>query len=444
MKILMMTNTYTPLVGGLEQSIQSFSDEFRKMGHDVLIVAPTFEGQPKREHDVVRVPSIKKVNKTQFSVHLPVPGFLEELIRKFPADIVHSHHPFLMGDLALRLSRQCRIPIVFTHHIMFEQYAHYLPIQNETTKRFVVEIATGYANLVDQVIAPSESVREALLSYGVTNPITVVPTGIDLNRFKDGDGKSFRKRHKIPANAFVIGHVARLAAEKNLDFLVKGLLTFFSKAANVYILLVGDGPSREAVIQEFTQAGFKNRLCLTGFLKGQDLIDAYFAMDVFGFASLSETQGMALLEAMAAGVPVVAVDAPGVREVVNDRLNGRLMKTCDQGEFVEALLWCLKCPSEKWRKIKQEAKKTARSFSIRVCAKRMLKIYDDLRIKEFVSSESKDNPWYGLVERLKIEWGIFKNLVEASEAAIFERPAYKRKRRLSRKHAIHTQRIKSE
>jgi 1,2-diacylglycerol 3-alpha-glucosyltransferase len=171
MRILMMTNTYFPMVGGLEQSVHSFSEEFKSLGHEVLIVTPAFEGAPTEEPGVIRIPAIQKFRGTIFSVNFPVSGLLTRLMKEFVPDIVHSHCPFFMGDFALRLSRQHAIPLVFTYHTMFEQYVHDWPVHNEGVKRFMVKLAAGYSNLVDQVICPSESVRDILLKRKVKTPM---------------------------------------------------------------------------------------------------------------------------------------------------------------------------------------------------------------------------------------------------------------------------------
>lgn len=420
MKILMMSNTYFPVVGGIENSIRFFSEEFRRLGHEVMIAAPSCEGEANDEKYVIRLPAIKKFYHTEFSVNVPVPGLIPKLIKTFYPDIVHSHHPFFLGDVALRLSRQYHIPLVFTYHIMFEKYVHYLPVHNEKAKRFVIELAAGYSNLAHQVIAPSASVRDLLIKRGVTTPIEVIPTGINLELFCKGDGNKFRIRNGIPSDAFVIGHVGRLAQEKNMEFLVRSLVALLKTTPTAHVLMAGHGPSETMIEDLFRKAGLQARLHLKGFLYNQDLIDAYWAMDVFAFASLSETQGMVLVEAMAAGVPVVAVDATGVREVVKDYSNGRLVAQPDEHLFVEALQWSLNCPSRIWQKIKQQAGKTARQYSIQTCAKRMVDIYQHVQAKELTHSETESS-WHMLRERMKAEWDIFKNLLEASEAAVFEK-----------------------
>ncbi|MDD5409345.1 MAG: glycosyltransferase, partial [Candidatus Omnitrophica bacterium] len=255
MRILMMTNTYFPIVGGLEQSIYSFSEEFKSLGHEVLIVTPAFGGAPAEEPGVIRIPAIQKFSGTVFSVNFPVSGLLTRLMKEFMPDMVHSHCPFFMGDFALRLSRQHAIPLVFTYHTMFEQYMHDWPVQNEGVKRFIVKLAAGYANLVDQVIVPSESVKEILLKRGVKTPMEVISTGVDLERFAKGDGKAFRQENQIPPDALVVGHAGRLAPEKNLEFLTNCMVELLKKEPRAHALIVGLGPSEQMIKNTFAQAG---------------------------------------------------------------------------------------------------------------------------------------------------------------------------------------------
>ncbi|MBF0479151.1 MAG: glycosyltransferase [Candidatus Omnitrophica bacterium] len=414
----MMTNSFTPMVGGIEQSIQSFTDRFEKLGHQVIIVAPEAEGAPPDEEGVVRIRAIQNFNHSNFSMALPMSGLLPELMKQYQPDIVHSHHPFWMGDIALRLCRQNHIPLVFTYHTMFEHHMHYLPVQNEGMRRFVIELTAGYANLADQVIAPSQSVQDLLVERGVLSPITVVPTGIDLKKFANGQGSVIRKRWGIPLNSKVVGFVGRLAIEKNLEFLSQCTTEYLKKNPSAYVMLVGNGPLEEDIKKIFHEAGVGERMRLLGPLQGQDLVDAYHAMDVFAFASLSETQGIVLLEAMAASVPVVALDATGVREVVKDQDNGRLIFHQDQGDFVEALQGCVNQPYEEYLRMKQQARISVQEFSIEVCAPKMLRVYEEVLKKEIILSEEKDTAWHALANRLKVEWEMFKNMMKATGMAM--------------------------
>jgi len=415
-----MTNTYFPMVGGLEQSVHSFSEEFKILGHEVLIVTPAFGGAPVEEPGVIRIDAIQKFKGTVFSVNFPVSGLLTRLMKEFVPDIVHSHCPFFMGDFALRLSRQHAIPLVFTYHTMFEQYVHDWPVQNEGVKRFMVKLAAGYSNLADQVIVPSESVRDILLKRGVKTPMEVVPTGIDAQRFSKGEGMAFRRQNQIPLDALVVGHAGRLAPEKNLEFLTNCLVELLKKDPRVHALIVGLGPSEKMIKDAFARAGLEKRLHLTGVLHYQHLVDAYFAMDVFAFASLSETQGIVLIEAMAAGVPVVALDAPGAREVVVDYHNGRLLNEMDQQSFVDALIWALSRTPEESQTIKQIVRMTVQKYPINAVAKHMLEVYEKIRSRKSISLGKKNSSRYLFQWRMKAEWDIYSNYIKSAATSVFE------------------------
>ncbi|MFH1189236.1 MAG: alpha/beta fold hydrolase [Candidatus Omnitrophota bacterium] len=416
----MMSNTYFPIVGGLEQSVYSFSEEFRRLGHEVLIVTPTFQGMPTEEPGVIRIPAFQKFSGTIFSVNFPYSRLLTKLMKEFSPDIAHSHCPFFMGDFALRLSRQHAIPLIFTYHCMFEQYVHDWPVQNEGVKRFIVKLAAGYANMVDRVIVPTESVQEILLKRGVKTTIAVVPTGVDVARFSKGDGKGFRRQNQIPLEAKVIGHAGRLAPEKNLDFLINCMIEALKKDPGAHALIVGKGPAENMIQGAFKEAGLEDRLHLAGVLHYQQLVDAYFAMDLFAFASLSETQGIVLIEAMAAGIPVVALDAPGARDVVEDRKNGRLLNEMDQQSYSEALLSVLHSSPEESKIMKQAARATAQKYTIDISAKHMLEIYEEARSRKAISVGKKNSSQFLFLWRMKAELDIFRNYFGSIGKSIFE------------------------
>ena len=418
MNILKMTNTYKPLVGGLEKSVSSFAKEFREMGHRVVIVAPEYPDMVPEE-DVIRVPAMQHFNGTDFSVQLPIQGTLTEALGDFVPNIVHSHHPFLIGDTALRIASKFNVPLVFTHHSLYEENVHYMPGNEEALKRFVIELSTGYANLADHVFAPSESVMVLVKARGVLTPIDVVPTGIYTEQFTRGSGKTFRKKNSIPVDAFVVGHVGRLAPEKNLEFLTRAVAQFLKKNLKAHFLIGGTGTSEESIKEIMAKEGVSDRLHLVGMLKGKDLVSAYHAMDVFVFASLSETQGLVVTEAMAAGIPVVAVDAPGAREVVKDQVNGRLLAQENIEDFVLALEWIKKQSVSRIKKIKKACKETAQEFTMKKCALRAMNIYVALTAYQgFARRKHEDNFWLDAVRSIQIQWGLAKNLTLATEAFV--------------------------
>ncbi|MDH3472077.1 MAG: glycosyltransferase [Rhodospirillales bacterium] len=414
----MITNTFTPHRGGVARSIEAFTAEYRKRGHRVLVIAPEFEDMPRDELDVVRVPAIQHFNGSDFSVVLPIPGFLRSAIEDFRPDIVHSHHPFLLGATAIRVARSHLLPLVFTHHTMYEHYTHYVPGDSPAMKRFVIDLATSYANLCNQVLTPSESTATVLRARGVTTPIDVVPTGVATELWRAVDGAACRKAAGIPREAFVVGHVGRLAPEKSLTFLAEAVSRFLATCDRAHFLVVGSGDSEKDICRILGSTGLGRRLHCLGSVGHPALGDAYGAMDVFAFASKSETQGMVLTEAMAAGVPVVALDAPGVREVVRESENGRLLPMENVVEFASALSGIeAAAPAERQRLI-AGALATAGRFSIGRTAEKALAIYDRLRGTQRHQDDVHYDSWMAGLRLIEAEWNVISGLVGAASAAL--------------------------
>ena len=421
MNIVMLTNTYTPHVGGVARSVRAFSEEYRKRGHRVLVVAPTFPDMPKNEIDVVRIPAVQQFNASDFSVALPVPGLLTDALDRFQPDIVHAHHPFLLGMTAMRVARYRNLPLVFTHHTLYEQYTHYVPGDSPTLKHFVIELATRYANLSDQVFAPSESICDLLQKRGVTKPIAVISTGVKLDNFMTGNGARVCRQLHIPKEAFVIGHLGRLAPEKNLQFLAEAVAAFLKTHNRACFLVVGAGPSERTIRQVFSRQGLASRLYFTGTLEATQLADALHAMDLFAFSSKSETQGMVLTEAMAAGLPVVALDATGVREVVKDRKNGRLIREETIRAFTAGLQWITDQPTDRLLALKHSALETAELFSLPNTANKALSCYRALlhfRVPPALPTLAADKHWEDVLELIRAEWDILKSIAGAANTAL--------------------------
>ena len=421
MNIVLLTNTYTPHVGGVARSVQAFAEEYRKAGHRVLVVAPQFPDAPAAEKDVVRIPALQNFNASDFSVALPFPTGLKDTLDEFRPDIVHSQHPFLLGMTAVRIARFRRLPLVFTHHTLYEQYTHYVPGDSPVLKRFVIQLATHYANLSDQVFAPSESIRDLLVERGVTRPVLVVPTGVRVERFARGDGAAFRAARGIPPDAFVAGHLGRLAEEKNLGFLADAVAAFMARRPGARFLVVGSGPAEDAIRATFAAAGMADRLIMAGVLQGRELADALNAMDLFAFASRSETQGMVLTEAMAAGLPVVALDAPGAREVVADGRNGRLVATEDIAAFAAALEAVAGSDEAGMAELIQGARATAEAYSMERSAETALACYERLKPEHPGSSADEEKGWEQVMARIRTEWDIVRSLTRAGDDALGER-----------------------
>ncbi len=423
----MFTNTYVPLVGGATISIQRTAECLREREHDVLIVAPDYDDAPQDEDNVIRVTSLKNFNHTRFSVPLPLLHDLDEQLDAFGPQVIHAHHPFLLGDSALRQAARLNVPCAVTHHTHDLLYRQYVPDFAPWLGDYVHELAAGHANLCDAVVAPTASIREELREAGVRSPIHVIPTGLDGEAYAHGDGQAFRERHGLPGNVPVIGHVSRIAPEKNQVFLMKAIARALEKRPDTYALIVGDGEDFERVKTEAQRATTAERFVFAGVQKGQDLVDAYHAMDVFAFSSLSETQGMVLAEALAAGVPLAAIKARGSRDIIEDGINGRLVPQEDAEKLADAIAWCLDHKAALLKGIPD----TLAPYLLENTVSKNETLYFRLIESGKGNFALENSTWDKASRIIQEEWAIWKNRVSAIGDALIPdtRPPSERARR---------------
>lgn len=408
MRIAMFTNNYLPHVGGVARSVKTLEDACRAGGHQVRIIAPEFGDEKAGTNgEVLRVAAIRNFNGSDFSIRLPVASCVHERLQEFAPDVIHSHQPLLMGDTALREAWKLKVPLVFTHHTLYERYVHYVPLDSSLLdpafRRGAIQLATEYCQRCTRVIAPSASVRHLLVERGVTSPIDVVPTGVDTAMLAAGDGSRFRGRFGIPEGARVIGHVGRLVREKNLPYLTEAVAGWLLRDAAAVFLVVGHGGELAGIHERMGAVGLGGRLFAVGRLSGRELVDAYAAMDVFAFSSQSETQGMVLAEAMAAGVAVVALDGPGVRDIVRDSCNGLLLPADETVAGFASALGRLFEDTMLHGRCKAGALATAPEYAQERCAAKVIAIYQEL-VDRSDHHAVADNAWDRVVTAVELEW----------------------------------------
>lgn len=333
------------------------------------------------EGDVIRLPSIKHFNNTDFSLPLPVAfrAVFDFQARKY--DIVHVHHPFLLGEMGLRLARRERIPLIFTYHTQYEKYTHYVPFDHGTAEKAIVNHTAAFCRLCDLVIAPTTDVRKLLEKRSVDVPIAVLPTGVELELYQKIDSKKARDRLGFSAETPILLYVGRLALEKNLEYLVSACLKVLDRHRNAHLLIVGDGQSRQELQTLAAEDGrLAQRVHFFGKIEGAQLLELYSTADLFVFASHTETQGMVIVEAMAGGTPAVCLDADGVRDIVINGENGILLPQSATSEnFAGAVSACLNSP-EKRNSLIQGANKTAKKYDMRRLAGQLHELYRMLKL----------------------------------------------------------------
>jgi glycosyltransferase involved in cell wall biosynthesis len=320
-RILMVSDVYFPRVNGVSTSIQTLRRVLADAGHASVLVAPDYPGTGP-EDGIVRVPGWRIPRDPEDRLMHPR-ALAAALAALDPAafDLVHVHTPFLAHRAGVRWARAHNLPCVETYHTLFEEYFHhYLPLLPKAWLSAAARrISRRECDGVSAVIAPSSAMQRTLEAYGVTSPIHVIPTGLNLADFAPADGSAFRARHDIPPARPVMAYVGRVAFEKNLDFLLQVTAAVRCHLPDVLLLIAGEGPARASLERNAAKRGLAGNVKFVGYLERRaELPACYCAADVFAFASKTETQGLVLLEAMALGVPVVGLAEMGTRDVLKE------------------------------------------------------------------------------------------------------------------------------
>jgi len=306
------TECYKPIVNGVVASIDALRDGLCARGVEVTTVAPHFPRFVDDERDVVRIPSLPLPTQTAYRLCLPYLN-ADDRRRVRGLDIVHAHSPFVTGWMGASYARRHRIPLVFTYHTRLDAYAHYAPFDRGTTERAMSELTRRYANWADAVVVPTQAMEIRLRELGVRAPIAVVPSAIDVERFAAGR-RSALVRARLGANddAPLALVVSRLAMEKNVELALDAL----ARAPELRLAIVGEGPHRAALEERARRLGVDGRVRFTGTLARERLPEVYASVDAFVFPSTTDTQGLVLAEALAAGLPVIAADSEASRDVL--------------------------------------------------------------------------------------------------------------------------------
>jgi glycosyltransferase involved in cell wall biosynthesis len=414
MNIVMFTNTYNPHVGGVARSVDGLARGLRTIGHQVLVVAPTFPDAKESTDEIVRMSALQDFTGSDFALPSPLSRSLTTRLDDFAPDIVHSHHPFLLGGTALRISASRNLPIIYTNHTRYDLYSHYIIQHSEIMKRLALSLTTGYCDLCDAVIAPSKSTADFLLKQNVESPITVIPTGVNTLPLGNVDTAHERKELGIPDEAFLVGHVGRLAQEKNLTYLANALVLFLKSNESAHALIVGGGIMAEPMAKIFARGNVSGRVHMTGVLTGSRLSNAYAVMDAFAFSSVSETQGLVLIEAMSAGVPVVALDAAGARDVIEQNENGFLLpEDTSPNMFAATLTRTANLNAISTQKMRENAYLTAKSYSQEKTVRRTVDLYSTT-IDQITKSQPRETGlWKNAKRNLAEQWNILGNVANA-------------------------------
>jgi 1,2-diacylglycerol 3-alpha-glucosyltransferase len=376
MRIAQFTESYRPVINGAAVAVQLLDEELSQR-HHVEVFAPRFPGH-KDDRRVRRFPSYFWPGHRDYPLALPFSPSIRTSFRKAGFDVVHTHSPFALGQTGLRWARSQWIPVVTTYHTLYVEYAHYAGIAPpELTRRYLRELSRRYCNAVDAVVVPTAPIRDVLREYGVTRPVHVIPTGLRLRAPQPPDREFPRRAFGIPEDAPLVLYAGRLAREKNLELLFGGFARVARALPEARLLICGSGPAEGEARALAAATGAGDRIVFAGFVPTDRMPAVYAAADVFAFASLTDTQGLVLTEAKAAGLPAVSVDAYGPGAVVKHGVDGFLTPN-DPEAFAEGLLTLLRNPDLAAR-MREAAVQEARRFSIEATAQAYEAVYDEVR-----------------------------------------------------------------
>ena len=404
MKIGIFTDTYNPVTSGVVTSINMVEQELKKRGHEVYVFTTSKSVQPNENQTLYMLNSIPLLIAKQYKNRIATfySREIAKQIKEIGLDIVHTQTEFSVGAFGKIISRKYDIPFIHTYHTMWEDYVHYIsPIKgrNIRLKRLARTFSRAFVRKAECVITPSNKTAKYLkYKCNVKNkPIYIIPTGIDIAPFKSSNF-SLEEKNKlkeslgIKQDEKVILFLGRVASEKSIDVLMDVMPSIFKDHPNYKFLIVGDGPSKKSLEEQAKKLNIENKVIFTGKVPWNEVPKYYNLGDVFVNASITETQGLTFIEAMAAEVPVVAKYAPNLSEFIKNHKNGILVKK--NADFKNAIVDVIENKNLKETIIKG-GNETAKEYSIEVFGDKLEMLYSEIiklhkAKKELATKEEKN------------------------------------------------------
>lgn len=393
MHIANFTNFYLPVINGVVRSIESFREALTRQGHNVFVFAQADGDYEDEAPFIFRYPSLTLPKPVDVPAVIPVSPFVEQLLPSLKLDVIHTHHPILLGQTAARWAEELSLPLVFTFHTQYREYTHYFPMPQEAIQDFLKDAVTSwlkeFMRKCQHIVIPSESMKEILTrDYGLQDRYTVIPTGINLEPYRSVDGNDLRT-HENWQDDKVMVSIGRLAQEKNWETLLTAAMKVYQTHSDLRVVLIGDGSEKETLQDLANELGIGKRVTFTGELPFEEVSTYLKAADFFGFASVTETQGLVTMEAMAAGLPVVAVDASGTRDIVDNGEQGFLVPN-DADALAASINQLMESPA-KMRRFSNKALKKAKAFDVDRLTNKLVNVYEqaiqDKKDEQYVSIE---------------------------------------------------------
>jgi len=371
MKIAMFTDSYEPQINGVVTSINNFTNELRRLGHEVHIFAPEDPKYKSKDKFVHYFNSLRFKPYPEYRIGITHSFLINSLFRKIDFDIIHVHTPFTLGLTGILIAKSKKIPLVGTFHTLISEYTKYI-VKTEKLEKMGKKTAWAFTswfyNNCDTVIVPTEKIKRLSKKNGFKRPIKVLPTGIKIKR-KSYDKKNLKKKYKFN-DRIVLLHVGRVCREKNIDFIIKSMKY---TPNNIMLIVTSDGPAKKGLKKLVKKEGLSNKVKFTGYLSEKRLDEIYGSADIFVMASETDTQGLVLLEALQHGLPLVVTKAPVISDFVKKNKVG-LVSRRNHKEFADKIIKLSK-DKRLYNQLLKNKDKTLETYDIKRCTKELLKIY---------------------------------------------------------------------
>jgi len=376
LRILLFTDSFFPQINGLVTAVDTIASEISRENEVYVVIPKNHLNEYQAKYNLISVFSIPFIFFPEYRISSFFSLKVLLLLFKKRFDIIHTHTPFSLGLMGLILGKIFKIPVIHTYHTFFEEYLHYIKLSPKTGRWLVKLVSRWYCNLCDKIIVPSQMMKKVLLGYGIKKEIRVIPTGINIKKFTNGNRLKWRKKMNIPSNVKILLYVGRIAKEKNIFFLLECFRNIRKKIDNVYLLLVGDGPLRKEVLEYLKKFNLTDYVKITGYVKPSELKHIYACADVFVFTSITETQGLVILEAISAGVPVVAVSKRGTKFILPEKkIIGISPTHLNKNEIAKEVLYYLKNLNRYNYRIKQNLRNFIKHYTIHNTTKNLMDVY---------------------------------------------------------------------
>jgi glycosyltransferase involved in cell wall biosynthesis len=374
MRIGMMADAYKPYISGVTNVIDLSKRYLESQGHEVFVFTFGDENYQDDEKNIIRSPGLA-VPESEFHFNIRYNRHTRNLLRSM--DIVHVHHPFISGRLAIWYCKPRGIPIVFTNHTRYDLYAKaYIPLlPNGLGERFLKTYFPGFCESVDKVVAPSLGLKNVLIKVGVKSDIEVVPNGVDISPFHKRIEPIDRHEFGFDDEHILLIYIGRLGPEKNLPFLIRAFNGAAQAYDNIRLLIVGDGPERDNLKDLVRLMPIKDRVYFAGFVDYKKIPTYLAAADVFVTASVSEVHPLSVIEAMGAGLPVLGIESPGVADTVKDGVDGYIVKEKDIAAFTAKMIR-IASDTELRNQMSRNAKITSENYDYKKTTQQMYELYE--------------------------------------------------------------------